>query len=78
MNDLVKDIEPELLTMEDYRQHLRNVTTIQTESVRRLIADNAIAPLDMASMLEDMANVYLDLSEGIRAMALGRQTVAPE
>jgi len=77
MNDLVKDVQSDLLTMDDYRQHLRNVTTIHTESVRRLIADHAIAPLDMAAMLEDMANVYLDLSDGIRVMALGRQTAAP-
>lgn len=56
----------------DYRQHLQQVMAIQSETVRRLIADDSTPPLEMAAVLEDMANAYLDLSDEIRDFALGR------
>lgn len=56
----------------DYRLHLQQVMAIQTETLRRLISDDSTPPLEMAAVLEDMANAYLDISDEIRDFALGR------
>jgi hypothetical protein len=61
----------------DYREHLLQVTAIQTETIRRLIADESTPLLEMAAVLEDMANAYLDISDEIRDFALGRQAAEP-
>jgi hypothetical protein len=61
----------------DYREHLQQVMAIQSETVRRLIADDSTPPLEMAAVLEDMANAYLDLSDEIRDVALGRLESEP-
>jgi hypothetical protein len=65
------------MTSMDYRQHLQQVTAIQTETIRRLIANDATPPLEMAAVLEDMANLYLDISDEIRNYALGRPGAEP-
>ena len=56
---------------DEYRQYLRQLTAVQTETIRRLLEADATPPLELAAMLEDMANVYLDISDNIRALALG-------
>jgi hypothetical protein len=65
-------------TAPEYREHLQQVMAIQTETIRRLIADASTPPLEMAAVLEDMANAYLDLSDEIRDFALGRPAAEPE
>jgi hypothetical protein len=62
-------------SLQEYRQYLREVTVIQTETIRRLIADDATPPLEMAAVLEDIANLFLDISDDIRDYALGHQSV---
>ncbi len=59
----------------DYRQHLKQVMTIHTETVRRLVNNDSTPPLEMAAVLEDIANLYLDMSDEIRNAALGRTEV---
>lgn len=62
--------ETQIESIEDYREYLQRVTVIQGEAIKRLSVDPAIPPLEMAAMLEDIANLYLDISDGIRALAL--------
>jgi hypothetical protein len=57
-------------TIDGYREYLQRVTVIQGEAIKRLSGDPAIPPLEMAAMLEDIANLYLDVSDGIRELVL--------
>lgn len=59
--------------MQDYRRYLQNITTIQTEIVRRLTETNGLPPLEIAAALEDVANQYLNLSDEIRGYALSHR-----
>lgn len=61
--------------MKDYRQHLREITVIQTETIKRLTANGATPPLEVAAVLEDIANQYLNISDEIRNYALSRPAV---
>lgn len=63
---------PAVTSMQAYRQHLRDITAIQTETIRRLV-DSDTPPLDMAAVLEDIANKFLDMSDEIRDFALTLQ-----
>lgn len=63
---------PLLNNFEDYKQYLRDITAIQTETVRRLMENDAASPMEMAAVLEDIANKFLDMSDDIRDYALGR------
>lgn len=63
--------------MHAYRQHLRDITAIQTETIRRLI-DSDTPPLDMAAVLEDIANKFLDMSDEIRDFAITLQEGEPQ
>lgn len=63
--------------MQDYRKHLREVTAIQAETIRRLVEDDATPPLEVAAVLEDVANMFLDVSDDIRELALGQPEGAP-
>ncbi len=63
---------PEPKSMQDFRKYLREITAIQSETVRRLVADDTTPPLEVAAVLEDIANVLLDVSDEIRDFALGR------
>jgi hypothetical protein len=60
-----------LACLQDYRRHLRDITAIQAEAVRRLI-DSDTPPMEMAAVLEDIANKFLDMSDEIRDFALAR------
>jgi hypothetical protein len=62
--------------MQDYRHHLRDITAIQTETVRRLV-DSDTPPLEMAAVLEDIANKFLDMSDEIRDFALSLPGAGP-
>jgi CRISPR/Cas system-associated exonuclease Cas4 (RecB family) len=53
--------------------YLKDVTAIQAETVRRLIETDSLPPLEMAAVLEDIANKFLDMSDDIREFALSRQ-----
>jgi len=65
-------------SLQDYRQHLNEVMTIQGETVRRLVADDSTPPLEMAAVLEDIANLFLDISDDIRDLALGQPQDSPQ
>ena len=56
--------------IQEYRLYLKDVTAIQTETVRRLIDTDSLPPLEMAAVLEDIANKFLDMSDDIRGFAL--------
>ncbi len=58
--------------MQDYRRYLREVTAIQSETLRRLVGDDSTPPLEVAAVLEDIANLFLNVSDEIRDFALGR------
>jgi len=64
-------------SLQAYRQHLRDITAIQNETVRRLI-DSDTPPLEMAAVLEDIANKFLDISDEIRDFALTLPEDGPE
>jgi len=57
--------------IQEYRLYLKDVTAIQAETVRRLIETDSLPPLEMAAVLEDIANKFLDMSDDIREFALG-------
>lgn len=56
-------------SLEDYRKYLREATSIQSETIRRLVSDESAPPLQVAAALEDIANHFLDLSDDIREFA---------
>ena len=60
-----------------YRQHLKDITAIQTETVRRLVESDATPPMEVAAVLEDIANKFLDMSEEIRGFVLSQQEGSP-
>jgi hypothetical protein len=62
-------------TMVEFQQYLREVTAIQAETIRRLVNNGATPPMEFAAVLEDIANLYLDISDDIRDFALTRQEV---
>lgn len=72
MNSIQGVFTPDTQSTENYREYLQRVMTIQSEAVRRLADGEALAPLEMASMLEDVANRFQDISEELRGFALGR------
>lgn len=67
---------PAVTNMQDYRAHLRDITSIQTETIRRLV-NSETSPLEMAAVLEDIANKFLDMSDEIRDFALTLQEGGP-
>ena len=77
MLDNESSIRPALGTMQEYRQYLRDITAIQAETVRRLVESDATPPMEMAAVLEDIANKFLDMSDEIRDFALGRPEADP-
>lgn len=77
MTDNENGMRPALGTMQEYRQYLRDITAIQAETVRRLVEGDATPPMEMAAVLEDIANKFLDMSDDIRDFALGRQEDDP-
>lgn len=54
-------------------KELRTRTTIHAEMVRRLIDEAQDAPSELAEVLEDVANAYLDMMEEIAAMRMSRR-----
>jgi hypothetical protein len=56
--------------IQEYRLYLKDVTAIQAETIRRLIETDSLPPLEMAAVLEDIANKFLDMSDDIREFAL--------
>ncbi|GAA0545805.1 hypothetical protein FHS83_000680 [Rhizomicrobium palustre] len=65
-------IRSEPKSLDAYRQYIHQVMEIQSETVRRLADTEAMPPIEMAALLEDVANTFLDLSDEIRDFALGR------
>jgi hypothetical protein len=63
-------LQPALSSFQEYRLYLKDITAIQAESVRRLIETEGLPPIEMAAVLEDIANKFLDMSDDIRGFAL--------
>ncbi len=70
MNDIDNGGRKGLAGLQDYRRYLRDITSIQAETVRRLVENDATPPMEMAAVLEDIANKFLDMSDEIRDFAL--------
>jgi hypothetical protein len=64
--------------LDAYRHYLKDITAIQAETVRRLVDNDATPPMEMAAVLEDIANKFLDMSDEIRDFALARPEGAPK
>lgn len=74
-------VRPALTNLDEYRQYLRDITAIQMETVRRLFETEGLPPIEIAAVLEDIANKFLDVSDDIREMALidsSGDTISPE
>lgn len=67
-----------LAGLQDYRRYLKDITSIQAETVRRLVENDATPPMEMAAVLEDIANKFLDMSDEIRDFALTLPEGAPK
>ncbi len=72
MNTINTTHYSETAVIGEYREYLTKVMTIQSEAVRRLAEDDDLPPMELAAMLEDLANSFLDLSDELRDFALGR------
>ena len=59
--------------MRDYYAYAKRVTAIHHEAMRRLLGRDDTHPLELAEMFENAANLYLDISEGIRARAISEE-----
>ncbi|GAA0565359.1 hypothetical protein [Rhizomicrobium electricum] len=70
MTDIDNGGRRSLAGLQDYRRYLRDITAIQAEAVRRLVDNDATPPMEMAAVLEDIANKFLDMSDEIRDFAL--------
>ena len=53
--------------MQDYCNYVKRVTAIHKEAVQRLVDCDDTNLLELAELFEDVANLYLDISEDIRA-----------
>lgn len=74
-------LRPALANIDEYRQYLRDITAIQMETVRRLFETEGLPPMEIAAVLEDIANKFLDVSDDIRELALLEsegQAISPE
>ena len=67
------DLSLDVVPLENLGNHLRTRTLIHAEMVRRVIAEADEAPIELAEVLEDIANTYLDVAEEISALALLRR-----
>ena len=56
--------------MQEYHAYLKQVTSIHNETIRRLVNNDSTPPLELAAMFEDIANLYLDISDEIRKQNL--------
>jgi hypothetical protein len=69
-------MQPALANIQEYRLYLKDITAIQAESVRRLVETDGLPPLEMAAVLEDIANKFLDMSDDIREFAMNQSADA--
>ena len=78
MKNFETAISTDSRTMQNYRLYLQQVMEIQSEAVRRLAECEGTPAIEVAAMLEDIANTFLNLSDAIREIALGRKTFDPK
>lgn len=69
MQESENGMRPALGNIQDYRRYLRDITAIQAETVRRLVESDTTPPMEMAAVLEDIANKFMDMSDEIRDFA---------
>jgi hypothetical protein len=73
----MQNFEPTITTtsgaVHNYCQYLQQVLEIQSEAVRRLADCDGTQAIEVAAMLEDIANTFLNISDAIRDQALGRK-----
>lgn len=77
MKNFETTISTDSKTMQNYCLYLHQVMEIQNEAVRRLANCESTPAIEVAAMLEDIANTFLNLSDAIRDVALGRKTFEP-
>jgi hypothetical protein len=53
--------------MEEYYEYVKRVTAIHNETVRRLVNSSDTNPVQLMELFEDVANVYLNISEENRS-----------
>jgi hypothetical protein len=63
------DLEPGTSSSAELQTEILTRTKLHTEMVRRLISDPTIEPVELAGFLEDVANVYLTISEELSRIA---------
>ena len=59
--------------MQSYGDYVKRVTAIHHETVRRLVDHDGTNPRDIAAFFEDVANIYLDISEEIHAKFISEE-----
>jgi len=78
MKNFETSISTDSKTTQNYCLYLQQVMEIQSEAVRRLATCDDTPAIEVAEMLEDIANTFLNLSDAIRDVALGRKTFEPK
>ena len=59
--------------MQSYGDYVKRVTAIHHETVRRLVDHEGTNPRDIAAFFEDVANIYLDISDEIHANLISEE-----
>jgi hypothetical protein len=77
MKNFETGISTDSETIQNYCLYLQKVMEIQSEAVRRLADCEGTQAIEVAAMLEDIANTFLNMSDAIRDIALGRKTYQP-
>ena len=62
-----------LRDMKNYAEYMKQVTAIHHETIRRLVDHDATSPSEIAALFEEVANLYLDISEEIRAHIISEE-----
>ena len=74
MKNFESKISADSALIKNYCLYLQQAMEIQSEAVRRLADCDGTQAIEVAAMLEDIANTFLNMSDAIRDVALGRGT----
>lgn len=76
MKNFESNISADSALIKNYCLYLQQAMEIQAEAVRRLADCDGTQAIEVAAMLEDIANTFLNMSDAIRDVALGRRIPA--
>ncbi len=62
--------------MKSYCEYMKRVTAIHKETVKRLLDCEQTDLLEIAELFEDTSNLYMDISEEIRAKVMSLSDAA--